>query len=266
MVADWIAAGLDPEKSTFFVQSLVPEHAELYPAAVDGRAGAVARARADLQGAAGATSRTRTCRRSASSAIRCCRRPTSRSTTRSSSRSATTRSRTSSCRARRCAASTTSTATVLVEPQPLLTPMSRLPGLDGDKKMSKSIGNTIDLADDAETVEKRVRADVHRSQARPRRHSRDRRRQPGVHLPRRLQPGHGGSRRPEGALPRRQGRRRRGQDQAGQGAQRAISIRSATRRAEVLARPGYVQGNPARRIEEGARRRRARRWSASATR
>jgi tryptophanyl-tRNA synthetase len=29
-VADWIAAGLDPERSTLFVQSLVPEHAELY--------------------------------------------------------------------------------------------------------------------------------------------------------------------------------------------------------------------------------------------
>jgi tryptophanyl-tRNA synthetase len=29
-VADWIGAGLDPDKSTFFVQSLVPEHAELY--------------------------------------------------------------------------------------------------------------------------------------------------------------------------------------------------------------------------------------------
>jgi tryptophanyl-tRNA synthetase len=28
--ADWIAAGLDPERSTLFVQSLVPEHAELY--------------------------------------------------------------------------------------------------------------------------------------------------------------------------------------------------------------------------------------------
>src|SRR4029434_4786760 len=27
---DWISAGLDPEKSTFFVQSMVPEHAELY--------------------------------------------------------------------------------------------------------------------------------------------------------------------------------------------------------------------------------------------
>jgi len=30
VVADWIGAGLDPEKGTFFVQSLVPEHAELY--------------------------------------------------------------------------------------------------------------------------------------------------------------------------------------------------------------------------------------------
>ncbi|HEX5475943.1 MAG TPA: tryptophan--tRNA ligase [Vicinamibacterales bacterium] len=30
MVADWIAAGLDPQKSTLFVQSLVPEHAELF--------------------------------------------------------------------------------------------------------------------------------------------------------------------------------------------------------------------------------------------
>jgi len=29
-VADWIGAGLDPEKSTFFIHSLVPEHAELF--------------------------------------------------------------------------------------------------------------------------------------------------------------------------------------------------------------------------------------------
>ncbi len=29
-VADWIAAGLDPERSTLFIQSLVPEHAELF--------------------------------------------------------------------------------------------------------------------------------------------------------------------------------------------------------------------------------------------
>ena len=29
-VADWVAAGVDPERSTIFVQSMVPEHAELY--------------------------------------------------------------------------------------------------------------------------------------------------------------------------------------------------------------------------------------------
>ncbi|HKI04589.1 MAG TPA: tryptophan--tRNA ligase [Thermoanaerobaculia bacterium] len=30
MVRDWIAAGLDPQKSTIFIQSLVPDHAELH--------------------------------------------------------------------------------------------------------------------------------------------------------------------------------------------------------------------------------------------
>ncbi|MGH9361165.1 MAG: tryptophan--tRNA ligase [Thermoanaerobaculia bacterium] len=30
MTADWLAAGLDPERSVIFVQSLVPEHAELH--------------------------------------------------------------------------------------------------------------------------------------------------------------------------------------------------------------------------------------------
>ena len=39
----------------------------------------------------------------------------------------------------------------------MLTKVSRLPGIDGDKKMSKSIGNTIHLSDDADTVMKRVR-------------------------------------------------------------------------------------------------------------
>jgi tryptophanyl-tRNA synthetase len=45
---------------------------------------------------------------------------------------------------------------VFVEPQALLTPTPRLPGLD-NRKMSKSYGNTIDLADDPETVVKKVR-------------------------------------------------------------------------------------------------------------
>jgi tryptophanyl-tRNA synthetase len=44
---------------------------------------------------------------------------------------------------------------VFVEPQPLLTHFPRLPGLD-NRKMSKSYGNAIDLADDAGTVRKKV--------------------------------------------------------------------------------------------------------------
>jgi tryptophanyl-tRNA synthetase len=46
---------------------------------------------------------------------------------------------------------------VFVEPQALLTPTPRLPGLD-NRKMSKSYGNTIELSDDAETVKKKIRA------------------------------------------------------------------------------------------------------------
>jgi tryptophanyl-tRNA synthetase len=45
---------------------------------------------------------------------------------------------------------------VLVEPQPLLTSVGRLPGLDGDKKMSKSLGNTIHLSDSPDEVKKKV--------------------------------------------------------------------------------------------------------------
>jgi tryptophanyl-tRNA synthetase len=45
---------------------------------------------------------------------------------------------------------------VFVEPQPLLTQMSRLPGID-NRKMSKSYNNAINLSDDAETVRQKVR-------------------------------------------------------------------------------------------------------------
>src|SRR3984893_12215116 len=45
---------------------------------------------------------------------------------------------------------------ILVEPRPLLTTVGRLPGLDGDKKMSKSLGNTIHLSDTPDDVKKKV--------------------------------------------------------------------------------------------------------------
>ena len=74
----------------------------------------------------------------------------------SSFRSAKIRSRTSNCRARSCAASTSSIGEIFVEPQPLLTPTPRCRGCD-NRKMSKSYGNTIDLTDTAEDVTKKVR-------------------------------------------------------------------------------------------------------------
>lgn len=46
--------------------------------------------------------------------------------------------------------------TILVEPDALLTPTPRVPGLDG-QKMSKSYGNTIGLAEAPEVVEKKLR-------------------------------------------------------------------------------------------------------------
>ncbi|WP_148460901.1 tryptophan--tRNA ligase [Ligilactobacillus animalis] len=47
---------------------------------------------------------------------------------------------------------------VLVEPQGVFPPKGsgRLPGLDGNAKMSKSLGNAIYLADDADTLRKKV--------------------------------------------------------------------------------------------------------------
>ena len=156
MVADWIAAGLDPEKSTFFVQSLVPEHAELFlllsmvvPVPWLERVPTYKEQQDDLKdrdlstiGFLGYP-----LLQTADVAIydakfvpvgedQVAHLELSREVVR---------------RFNNVFGET------LVEPQPLLTAMSRLPGIDGDKKMSKSIGNTIHLSDDAETVTKRVR-------------------------------------------------------------------------------------------------------------
>jgi len=45
---------------------------------------------------------------------------------------------------------------ILPEPRPLLTPSSKVPGLDG-QKMSKSYNNTIGLREDPESVEKKIK-------------------------------------------------------------------------------------------------------------
>ena len=156
MVADWIGAGLDPEKSTFFVQSLVPEHAELYllfqmvtpipwlervptykeqvEQLTDRDLSTVGFLGYPLLQAADITvydahwvpvgedqvphlELTREVVRRFNNFY---------------------------------------PAANLVEPQALLTPTSRLPGLD-NRKMSKSYNNTIDLSDDVKTVQNKVR-------------------------------------------------------------------------------------------------------------
>lgn len=45
----------------------------------------------------------------------------------------------------------------LVEPKEMLSEVRRLVGTDGGEKMSKSLGNTINLSDDADTVAKKVK-------------------------------------------------------------------------------------------------------------
>jgi tryptophanyl-tRNA synthetase len=155
MVADWIAAGLDPEKSTFFIQSLVPEHAELFlllsmvvPVPWLERVPTYKEQQENLKdrdlstvGFLGypllqtADVAMYDAKFVPVGSDQVAHLELSREAVRRFNNFF---------------------GNVLVEPQPLLTPVSRLPGLDGDKKMSKSIGNTIDLADNADVVKKRV--------------------------------------------------------------------------------------------------------------
>jgi tryptophanyl-tRNA synthetase len=154
-VADWIGAGLDPNQSTFFIQSLVPEHAELYllfqmitpipwlervptykeqmdqlserDLSTIGFLGYPLLQAADIvvynadfvpvgEDQVPHLELTREVVRRFSNFYPC----------------------------------------GLVEPQAILTPTPRLPGLD-NRKMSKSYNNTIDLSDTPEDVVKKVR-------------------------------------------------------------------------------------------------------------
>ncbi len=154
MVADWIAAGIDPERSTLFVQSLVPEHAELHLLL-------------SMTVPLGWLERVPTYKEQMDqlaekdlSTLGFLGYPLLQTADiimynaqfvpvgedqvphLELSREIVRRYH-------------NFYGQLFVEPKPLLTKVSRLPGLD-NRKMSKSYGNTIDLSDDTETVRKKV--------------------------------------------------------------------------------------------------------------
>jgi tryptophanyl-tRNA synthetase len=168
-VADWIGAGLDPEKSTFFIQSLVPEHAELYlllsmvvpvpwlervptykeqqESLKDKDLSSIGFLGYPLLQAADVAmydGRLVPVGEDQVAHLELAREAVRRFNN--------------------------FFGAVLVEPEPMLTGFKRLPGLDGGKKMSKSIGNTILISDGPDEVKqkvmrmytdpKRIRADI----------------------------------------------------------------------------------------------------------
>jgi tryptophanyl-tRNA synthetase len=155
-VADWIGAGLDPERSTLFVQSLVPEHAELYvllsmvvPVPWLERVPTYKEQQENL------TDKDL-------SSIGFLGYPllqTADVTMYDARFVPVGEDQVAHLELAREVVRRFNNfyGDVLVEPNPLLTSFARLPGLDGGKKMSKSIGNTIHLSDPPEEVTKKVR-------------------------------------------------------------------------------------------------------------
>jgi tryptophanyl-tRNA synthetase len=154
-VADWIGAGLDPEISTFFVQSLVPEHAEL--ALLLSMVVPVPW----LERVPTYKEQQETLKDKDLSSIGFLAYPllqTADVTMYDAAFVPVGDDQVAHLELSREIVRRFNNffGDVLVEPQPLLSRVSRLPGLDGDKKMSKSLGNTIELSDSAEDVKKKV--------------------------------------------------------------------------------------------------------------
>jgi tryptophanyl-tRNA synthetase len=154
MVADWIAAGLDPDRSTLFVQSLVPEHAELFlllsmtipipwlervPTYKEQMEQLADKDLSTLGFLGYPLLQTADVIMYNAHFV-----PVGEDQVAHLELSREIVRRFHNFYGE-----------LFVEPQPLLTRFPRLPGLD-NRKMSKSYGNTINLSDDAETVRKKV--------------------------------------------------------------------------------------------------------------
>ena len=156
VVADWIGAGLDPEKGTFFVQSLVPEHAELYLML------SMVVPLPWLERVPTYKEQQETLKDKDLSSIGFLGYPllqTADVAMYDAQFVPVGEDQVAHLELAREVVRRFNKffGDVLVEPQPLLTTFGRLPGLDGDKKMSKSLGNTIHLSDTEDEVRKKVR-------------------------------------------------------------------------------------------------------------
>jgi len=157
-VADWIGAGLDPEKSTFFIQSLVPEHAELYLLL------SMVVPVPWLERVPTYKEQQETLKDKDLSSIGFLGYPLLQAADVSMydaqfvpvGEDQVAHLELAREVIRRFNNVFGHGDEVLVEPHPLQTKFGRLPGLDGDKKMSKSLGNTIHLSDSADDVKKKV--------------------------------------------------------------------------------------------------------------
>ncbi len=166
-VADWVAAGLDPERSTLFIQSLVPEHAELslllsmiVPVPWLERVPTYKEQRDQLTDKDLSTIgflgypllQTADVTMYDARFV-----PVGEDQVPHLELSREVVRRFNNFYGEKLGVKDGETIVrpVLVEPEPLLTHFPRLPGLD-NRKMSKSYGNAIDLSDDEESVRKKV--------------------------------------------------------------------------------------------------------------
>ncbi len=165
--ADWLAAGLDPARSTLFVQSLVPEHAELYlllsmatpipwlervPTYKEQREQLTEKDLSTIGFLGYPLLQTADVAIYDAAFV-----PVGEDQVPHLELSREVVRRFNNLYGERLGAKDGEPIIrpVLEEPQPLLTTVPRLPGLD-NRKMSKSYGNAIDLSDSAEDVRKKV--------------------------------------------------------------------------------------------------------------
>ena len=250
VATDWLAAGLDPERSTLFIQSLVPEHAELHlmlsmvtPLSWLERVPTYKEQQQNLQEKDLSTYGFLGYPLLQSADIIIYKADAVPVGEDQAPHVEMTREV-----VRRF---NHLYGPVFPEPKTLLTATPRVPGTDG-RKMSKSYGNSVYLKDSPEETRGEDPADGHRSRAQAADRSRQSRHLPRVRPAQGLlhagDPGLG-----RGGMPHRGHRLPRLQGRAARPSPRRGWRGSTPGAPEFAARPGHRLGHPPRRLEARAR-------------